>query len=92
MLKSRVMQCGVEERIIRRVGVVEVKCYKCGEMRHKYREYLLWKRKEEVIYAAKLQKAHQQKELACPIKGKAQKGERRLKRAEEEEAVHVTKP
>jgi len=38
VLKSRVMQCGVREKVIRRVGVVEVKCYKCGEMGHKCRE------------------------------------------------------
>ena len=27
VLKSRIMQCGVEERTIRRVRVVEVRCY-----------------------------------------------------------------
>ena len=40
MLKSRVMHCGLEKRIIRRLGVVEVKCYKCREIGHKCREYL----------------------------------------------------
>jgi len=38
MLKSRVMQCGEERRMIRRIGVVEVKCFKCGEKEHKCRE------------------------------------------------------
>ena len=41
VLKSRVMQCGVEERIIREVGVVEVKCFKYGEKGHKCKECLL---------------------------------------------------
>ena len=35
------MQCGVEERIIRRYKAVVVKCFKCEEKRHKYRECLL---------------------------------------------------
>jgi len=38
MLKSRVMQCKVEERMIRRVGVVEVECFKYRERGHKCRE------------------------------------------------------
>jgi len=38
VLKSRVMQCGVREEVIRRVRAVEVECYKCGEMGHKCRE------------------------------------------------------
>jgi len=38
VLRSRVMQCRVEERTIKRVGVVEVECYKYRERGHKYRE------------------------------------------------------
>jgi len=41
VLGSRVMQCGVEERTIRRHEVVVVKCFKCGKKRHKCRECLL---------------------------------------------------
>jgi len=41
VLKSRVMQCGVKEKTIRKVAVVEVECYKCEEKGHKYRECLL---------------------------------------------------
>jgi len=37
VLKSRVMQCGVEGRMIRSVRVV-VECFKCGEEGHKCRE------------------------------------------------------
>jgi len=38
VLKSRVIQCGVKEKTIRKVVVVEVKCYKYGEKGHKCRE------------------------------------------------------
>jgi len=38
VLKSRVMQCGVEVRMIRSQEVVAVECFKCGERGHKYRE------------------------------------------------------
>ena len=65
ILKSRVMQCGVSEKSIRRVGVVEVECYKCGGTGHKCREYLLWKKakkeksrvEEKAAHVAKPQKA-----------------------------------
>jgi len=87
VLKSRVMQCRVEKRMIRKVGVVEVECFKCGEKEHKCRECPLWKR---VVHLTKPQKIHQQKEPACSVKGKAQ--ERRLRRVEKEKAVHVAKP
>jgi len=38
------MQCGVEERIIRRYKAVVVKCFKCGKKGHKCREHLLWEK------------------------------------------------
>jgi len=41
VLRSRVMQCGVEERIIRRHKAVVVECFKCEEKGHKCRECLL---------------------------------------------------
>ena len=41
ILRSRVMQCGVEEQVVRRQGSVVVECFKCGEEEHKCREYLL---------------------------------------------------
>jgi len=87
MLLSRVMQYGVEERTIRRHKMVVVKCCKCGEKRHKCKECLLWEKKERVARVAKPQKIHQQKGPVFPIKGKAQEGERRLRRVEEEEAA-----
>jgi len=41
MLSSKVMQCGVEEKTIRRQEVVGVECFKCGKKEHKCRECLL---------------------------------------------------
>ena len=37
ILSSRVMQCRVEERTIRNIRIVVVKCFKCREKGHKYR-------------------------------------------------------
>jgi len=45
ILRSRVMQCGVEERVVRSTRTVVVKCFKCGEEGHKCRECLSWERK-----------------------------------------------
>jgi len=65
VLTSRVMQCDVKERIIRKQEVVEVKCFKCGEKGHKCRECPLWKEKkklqvaEEAVHVAMPQKAQQ---------------------------------
>jgi len=55
VLKSRVMQCGVEERTIRSVGTVGMKCFKCGEEGHKCRECPVWikrKKEEKVVCVA----------------------------------------
>jgi len=86
------MQYGVREKMIRRVGAVEVKCYKCREMEHKCKECPLWEKKERVARTAKLQKTYQKRELAHPMKKKVQEEERRLRRTEEEEVVRVAKP
>jgi len=41
VLSSRVMQCGVEGKEIRRQEKVRrVECFKCGEERYKYRKCL----------------------------------------------------
>ena len=92
VLSSRVMQCEVKERMIRRYEIVVVECFKCGEKGHKCRECPLWEKKERVARVAKSQKVHQQKRPVCSIKGKAQEEERRLRRVEEKEVACVAKP
>jgi len=78
--------------MIRRVGVVEVECFKCGEKGHKCRECPLWVRKEKVAHVVRPQKAQQEKKPVCLVRGKAQEKEKRLRRAEKEETVHVAMP
>ena len=92
VLGSRVMQCEVEEKTIRRHKVVVVEHFKCGEKGHKCRECPLWEKKERVAHVAKPQKVYQQKGPVCSVKGKVQEGERRLRRVEKEEAAHAAKP
>ena len=63
VLKSRVMQCGVEERVVRSMRMEVVRCFKCREEGHKCRECPVWiKRKNE-------------EKAARPMKGKAQQEE-----------------
>ena len=50
------MQCRMEERAIRQVGIVEVKCFRCGKEGHKYRECPLWEKKEKAARVARPQK------------------------------------
>ena len=89
ILRSRVMQCGVEERVVRSTRTVVVKCFKCGEEGHKCRECPLWKRKLKRVACPKEGKAHQgEKRPARPIREKAQEGEKKLRRVEESEAAH----
>jgi len=38
VLKSRVMQCGIEEKMIRNVRIMVVECFKYGKEGHKCRE------------------------------------------------------
>jgi len=68
------MQYGVEEKTIRSMRMLGVKCFRCREEGHKYRECPLWKKRP-----------------AHPVKGKAQEGERRLRRVEGSEAACPTK-
>ena len=56
VLRSRVMQCGVEERVVRSVRIAAVRCFRCREEGHKCRECPLWQKRVRV---------------ACPVQGKA---------------------
>ena len=92
ILASRVMTCRVElRRQETKCKKWRVECYKCGGERHKYRECPLQERKKRVACAVKLQKVHQQRKPACPVKGKAQEEEKRL-RTKKEKAACMAKP
>jgi len=86
------MQCEVEEKVVRSMRMMGVKCFKCGKEGHKCRECPLWiqkKNEERAVHVASPQKAQQKEWPAHPIKGKAQ--ERKLRRVEGSEATHPTK-
>jgi len=56
VLSSRVMQYGIEEKMIRSVRMVGVKCFKCREEEHKYRECPLWIKRRNEERAARVAK------------------------------------
>jgi len=89
VLRSRVMQCGVEEKTIRSMRMAVVRCFKCREEGHKCRECPLWVKKERLACVARPQKAQQEKRPACPVRGEAQ--EKKLRRVEENGAAHPMK-
>jgi len=86
------MQCGVEERVIRSMRTIAVRCFKCGEKEHKCRECPLWERKVKRVACPKEEKAHQEKKRpACPIREKVQEREKRLRRMEKGKAARLVK-
>jgi len=87
VLRSRVMQCGVKERMIRRQKVTVVEWFKCGEKGHKCRECPEWRktkeerrvrRVEEAVFVAMPQKAQQKKRPACPTREEVQEWQKSL--------------
>jgi len=91
VLRSRMMQCGAKERIVRNVRRVIVRCFKYGEEGHKCRECPLWVKKERAARVASPRKAQQERRPARPVRKKAQEGGRRLRRMEEEKAARSVK-
>ena len=92
VLKSRVMQCGVEEKVVRGVKVVGAECFKCSERGHKCRECPLWEKKAKRVVRPNGGKAHQkERRPACPIREKVQEGGKRLRRMEEEKVARPVK-
>jgi len=86
------MQCGVEERVVRSTRTVVVRCFKCGEEGHKCRECPLWEKKVKRVARPNGGKAHQEERRPVrPIREKAQEGEKRLRRMEEEKAARPAK-
>jgi len=84
VLRSRVMQCGIEERVVRSMGMAVVKCFGCGEEGHKHR---MCPKKEERVARPRKGKAHQggrrevrrveEEKAARPVKGEAQQERKR---------------
>jgi len=76
------MQCSVEKRVVRSMKMALVKCFRCGDEGHKYR---VCPKKEKRVAHPREGKAHQgerrevrrveEREAACPIRGKAQQEE-----------------
>jgi len=82
------MQCGVEERVVKSIKTVAVKCFKCREEGHKCRKCPLWERKVKRMAHPREGKAHQgERRPVHPVREKAQEREKRLRRVEEGEAV-----
>ena len=84
ILSSRVMQCGVEERMVRSVRTSVTRCFQCGDEGHKC--YVCPRKQEKKIRVARpyMGKAHQRKTPARLERGKAQEGgEREVRKTEE---------
>jgi len=86
VLKSRVMQCGVEEKVVRSVRIVVIRCFKCKEEGHKHKECPLQKKEYKAAHPYK-GKAHQEKKPVHLKREKVQK----VRRVEEGEAVRPEK-
>ena len=84
VLRSRVMQYSIEERVVRSMRMAVVKYFRCGKEGHKYR---MCPKKEKRVARPKKGKAHQGKrrevrrveeeKAACPVKGEAQQERKR---------------
>ena len=73
VLKSRVIQCEIEERVVRSIKTAVVRCFRCKGEGHKCRECPLWEREVKRVVRSR--------------EGKAYQGERKLRRMEEEKAA-----
>jgi len=75
ILKSRVMQCGKEGKMIRKQEVAVVECFKYRKKGHKCRECPLWEKverrrgEERVACVARLQEVQQKEWRRSPVKG-----------------------
>jgi len=89
ILSSRVMQCGIKEKVVRSERMIAVRCFKCKKEGHKCRECLLWKKEYRVACLYK-GKAHQEKKPVRLTRGKAQEdGEREARRVEKKVACPI---
>jgi len=76
VLRSRVMQCSVEERVVRSMRTAVVRCFKCGEEGHKCRTC---SKKEKRVACPREGKVHQGER-------------KEVRRVEGREAAHVARP
>jgi len=83
ILRSRVMQCSMEEKVVRDARREVVRCFKCREEGHKCRECSLCEKKVKRVVHPDEGKAHQEEKkrevrqvkeegAVRPVKGKAQ--------------------
>jgi len=78
VLKSRVMQCEVKERVVRSMRTAGVKCFKCGEEGHKCRMCPKKEKRVACPEKGKTQKGEkrvrrmEEEKAACPTRGEAQ--------------------
>ena len=83
ILRSRVMQCSMEEKVVRDARREVVRCFKCREEGHKCRECSLWEKKVKRVVHPDEGKAHQEEKkrevrqvkeegAVRPVKEKAQ--------------------
>jgi len=63
ILRSQVMQCSVEERVVRGARREVVRCFKCREKGHKCRECPLWEKKVKRVVRPNEGKAHQKEKF-----------------------------
>ena len=92
ILSSRIMQCGVEEKVVRNIRIVVVRCFSCGEEGHKSRVCPQKEKKEYRVVHPYKRKVHQEKKPAHLARGKAQKcGEKEVRKVGEGEAAHPVK-
>jgi len=84
VLRSRIMQCGVEERVVKSMRMAVVKCFRCGGEGHKCRECPQKEKKEYKVVRSYKGKAHQERKLVRLTRGKAQEcREKEVRRVEE---------
>jgi len=90
VLRSRIMQYGVEKRTVRSMRTIVVRCFKCREEGNKCRECLLWERRLKRVAHPKEGKVHQEERRPVHLKrGKAQeqREKREVRRVKEEKAA-----
>jgi len=77
VLKSRVIQCGVEEEMIRNVRMMVVECFKYKREEHKCRECPLWEKKVKRVACPIGERCTKKGRGQCVLSGKRSREEKR---------------